>query len=172
MKKGIGIAQIGCSLFATFIILFMQVFDMRTQVETRGLRTTIATKSATVLDNAFNNDPLINQSLISMVKICGIALIVVSIIATVLAVLKFAANYAEPLQKIANSKLTLLAPLASFLLALVFMLIASDYPVGMVDGLQLYFTNAPTISFYICVIMLLASLVLDWSGSRKKNDGE
>ena len=168
MKKGIGIAQIGCSLFATFIILFMQMFDMSTQVETRGLRTTIATKSATVLDNAFNNDPLINQSLISMVKICGIALIVVSIIATVLAVLKFAANYAEPLQKIANSKLTLLAPLASFLLALVFMLIASDYPVGH----QLYFTNAPTISFYICIIMLLASLVLDWSGSRKKNDGE
>ena len=170
MKKGIGIAQIGCSFLATFFILFMQMFVKRIQVETRGLRTTIAEEGATVLANVFNNDPLLDQSLMALVIICGIALIVVSIIATVLAVLKFAADYVEPLRKISNSKLTLLAPLASFLLALVFMFVASDYPVGMVDGLDLYITNTPTIAFYVCIIMLLGSLVLDWYGSRKKNE--
>lgn len=172
MKKIMRIAQIVSSLMGVFMLMFMKMFEMSTELENKGLRVSIAVKNASVLDNALNSDPAVDQSLIALVKLCGLALIVAAVVSLVLAVLKLAANNVGALQKLAASKLTMLAPAASVVLAFAFMILAADYPFSSTNGSVIYYVNTPTASFYFCIVCLLVTLTLDWYGFSKKASEE
>lgn len=168
-KKILGIAQIVFSLAGALMLVFVPLFKRSLVVKSSslGVSQPISARDASILDNALNNDPLVNQSSLTLIKIFGIALISVAAISILLEAIKFIAQCTDKLEKFSHSKLTVIFPIISVILAVVFMIVASDYSIGSYNGLEMCYANTPYPSFFLCVFCLLATAVLDILGSSK-----